>query len=228
MAVIMLLWNSKVSCARLKGSLLVFLVGATGILTYGQQKTLTVGDVPPAVSSKAFTTTPVVQLKKGEVRPANFIIGNGSQSVWDVRVHEFVTGGHKVRYPVLAIVNCSSSAADGNCSMVASTTVMTVDLKAGEEVYSDGYVLEATRAVKAGETVPTLLFIGKKGQSIMSIEAAPDAKDKGNSAKPQPWLTIFDERLKPSDRSQAVEAWRNSNATAASMLALPEMWKSDK
>jgi|HubBroStandDraft_4_1064222.scaffolds.fasta_scaffold12477_4 hypothetical protein len=34
--------------------------------------------------------------------------------------------------------------------------------------------------------------------------------------------------LKPGDRTLAVEAWRSSNETAASMLGVPGMWKSDK
>jgi len=34
--------------------------------------------------------------------------------------------------------------------------------------------------------------------------------------------------LKPGDRTLAVEAWRSSNETAASTLAVPGMWTSDK
>lgn len=198
------------------------------MLAYGQQKTITVGDVPAAVTTKAFVNTPVVQFRKGEVRPANFVIGNGSESLWDVRAHEFVINGHSVRFPVLGIINCSGSTAGADCSVVASMTNMKVDLRVGEEAHYDGYVLEAARTVKAGETVPTLLIISKKGQSVISIEAAPDAKSKGEAAKPQPWLTIFDERLKQSDRTLTLGAWRDANETVASMLVVPGMLTPDR
>lgn len=224
----MLRRDCKLWSVRLKRPSVIFVVGAIGMLTYGQQKTLTVGDVPSTVSGKVFMSTPVVQLKKGEVRRANFIIGNGTQSVWDVRVHEFVMREHTIKYPVIGIVSCASSAADGGCSVIASTTVVTADLSAGEEVHSDGYMVQATRAVKAGEKVPTMLFIWKNGQSMTSIEASSEGKSKDDAAKQRPWLTIFDERLQPGDRTHIVDAWRSSKEAVVGLLAMKGMWTSDK
>src|SRR5258708_26320215 len=140
-----------------------------------------------------------------------------SMRLLTVRVHKFVIGGHPVKYPVLGSVNCkgAGSGADSNCTVFASTTVITADMRAGEVLHSGGYLLEATRVVKIGEAVPTLLFIGNKGQSILSIEAALKTKDKGDAAKPQPWLTIFHERLKPGDRTPILKAWRGAKKTLA-------------
>ena len=199
---------------NLKIALTVFLIAGVGALSYGQDKAITVGDIPLKVSSKVFTTKPVATFEKGASEPAYFIIRSGGYEGWSVRMRDFVIGEQTVKYPVFGIVNCSGFDSTGYCTMIASTTVFTADIKAGEALRSGGYLIEAKRSVKAGEAVPTLLLIGNSSYSILSIEAAPATKEKGDAAKPQPWLTIFDERLKPGDRSLALETWRSSNVAA--------------
>lgn len=204
--------------------LAMFLIGAAARLTYSQDRTITLGDVPPAVSSGAFATTTVLPLKKGDVLPAQFVFGHGCTSSWTVRVHGFVNGDRTAKYPVAGIINCTGSDSD-SFGVFASTTVIRADTRTNVAQHSGGYLIEANRAVKAGETVPTLLFMRNGIYSIMSIEPAQGQKGKSDAATTQPWLTAFDERLKPSDRTLILAAWRASNDTVAGLFVVPGLLK---
>jgi hypothetical protein len=190
-------------------ALALFLSATVGTLTHGQDKTITV----PTLSAKAFVTTPAITLlKHGDA--GNLVIGSGRNTYWDERVHDFMIGGQTVKYPVFGIVPSSGSDSSGNFTVFASTTVIREDVNAGEVLRSGGYLVEAKRAIKAGEAIPTLLLTADlKAYSIISIDAAPKGKDKSDVAKPQPWLTIFRELATPRDRAMALEAWRISNET---------------
>jgi hypothetical protein len=197
----------------------MLLIGITGTVTYGQQGTITANDDFPIVNNRVFTCRPVQPLRKGDAEPANYILGDGCTSVWTARVHRFEVGGHTVRYPVHGVINCSGISVSSG--VVATTTVIKVDIKAGEIVDSGTYQMKAARAVKRGEVVPTLLFFQNKQQSVMSIEAAQTTKGNREDALPQPWLTIFDKRLSPKVRNRILETWRASNKTVESMLKTP-------
>jgi hypothetical protein len=73
------------------------------------------------------------------------------------------------------------------------------DIKAGEKLHSDGYQIEAKRAVKGGHSIPALLVIGSGAYSLVSIEAASDGK---------PWFAVFKDDMKPDARVSAIETWR--------------------
>ena len=188
----------------LKVTIVVFLFGAVGTLANGQ---ITLGDLPGAVSNKAFTSTPVAPLKKGTVLASSYIMDNwcGKQS-WGFDSYDFLIGGNTVTFPVIGLMDCSGSDSTGNYTVLASKTVFAVDIKAGELLHSGGYLIEAKRAIKAGETIPTLLFWGSGGDSFLSIEEAPKAEGNNSTAKPQPLLTIFDEHMKPNERTSVVGA----------------------
>ena len=200
-----------------------FLIGAAGVLANGFDvpsiaiyngrtflaAKLTISADYPPISKTAFISTPVLPIKKGTILPARGVVeAAGENQGWSISEHDFVIGARTVKYPVFGVVNFASI---GNFTVIASTTVIKVGLKAGEVLHSDGYLIEAKRAIKAGETIPTVCMEGKGGYSIISIDAVPQAKDKDAHAKPQPCLTLIDERVKLSDRTNVLEAWRLSN-----------------
>ncbi len=144
--------------------------------------------------SKAFTCAPVRPLKKG----AKVSAMTSEDQAWSVAKHSFKVGEKNVRYPVVGMAKCS----DGNFQrFIAATTTVKVDIKAGEVLHSDGFQIEAKKDIKAGESFPTIIV----GDSPMSIEPAPQAKD--DTAKPKPCLTIFKDDVKPNARSVSLEAW---------------------
>jgi hypothetical protein len=209
---------------RARAASAVLLIGLVAALTYGQNQTITSGEVPPTFSNPAFTSNAVAPLKKGDALPANFVIGHGCMEAWDPRVHVFVNGDQTVKYPVSGVVNCSDSDS-GSFAVFASTTVIRTDMRADQASRANGYLIESKRAIKAGEAVPTLIFMGNGVYSIVSIESAHGQTDKGNTAIAEPWLTIFDTRLKPSDQLLVVQAWRASNETVTGLLSVPGLMK---
>lgn len=209
--------------AKAKLILAVSLAGVASTLTYGQGRTLTLSDTPAVLSSGAFSATAVLSLKKGDVLPATFVIGHGCTSTWTVRAHAFVNGDHTVKYPAAGIVNCGGSGSD-SFAVFASSTTIKGDIRADSAWHTGGYLIEAKHGVKAGKVIPTLLFMRNGTYSIMSIEPAGQ-KEESDGAAAQPWLVIFDERLKPNDRALVLAAWRESTDTVAGLLVVPGLLK---
>jgi hypothetical protein len=169
-------------------------------------------DYPP-IAGKTFTSAPVVPLRKGAVLPSRGLIGvQGMDRMLSVRQHDFAIGPRTVKYPVIALMRCSNFPDTGSfVKVIASTTTFNVALKAGEVLHSGAYRIEATRAIHAGETVPTLRVVFGENVFILSIEGAQEAKNQADAALLQPRLTIVNEHAKPGDRDIAIEAWRKSN-----------------
>jgi len=187
----------------------VLLFTAAGTLANGQSGK-TIGDVLTTVSSKSFTTTLVTPYEKGK----SLVLDNScGKQAWSYDSVDFVIGGKTVTHPVVGIVDCH----DPNfaSTVLASKTVISVDIKAGEVLHLGGYLIDANRAIKAGETLPTLLLFSNGKYSIISIEEAPKGENKGDAAKSQPLLTFFDEHMDLSERTFAVEAWRLANKWAS-------------
>jgi hypothetical protein len=203
-----------------KRVLLIVLVGAWAAPAHGQGQSITIGLSPPAISTEAFSTDVAAPLQKGQTLAANFVIGGGCQSTWTVRAHAFGSGDRAPKFPVIGIVNCSGSAADG-FGVFAATTVVKGALRTGEVQHFAGYLVEAKRPVGANESVPTLLFMRKNLYSVISIEQLNQQKDTNKAAVAEPWLTIFDERQTPDDQRLVLETWRKSNDTVANLLAVP-------
>jgi hypothetical protein len=108
----------------------------------------------------------------------------------------------------------------------ASTTSVKMDLRAGEAARAGGYLIAAKQAIKAGDAVPSLLFMRGDYYSIMSIEPLPKQNEETDTAALEPFLTIFDEHLKEADRTQALQAWRASNnALSGGVLNIPGLFK---
>ncbi len=204
-----------------KAASAVFLIVVVGTLAWSQDQN-SASSAPPTVSTAAFTTTAVLGLKGGKL-PANFVIGNGCLQSWDVRAHVFLSGNHKITYPVVGVVDCTDSGSNG-ITVLAATTVFKADTRV-ESSRSGGYLIEPKQVVKAGDAVPSLLFIGKNFNSVVSIESVPGQKDKSDTSTAQPWLTIFDERLKPSERTAVLDAWRAANSYVSTALKMPGQFK---
>jgi hypothetical protein len=157
-------------------------------------------DITP-VDNKTFTCSTVQPLKKGD----NIAAKTSDDQAWSADKYSFKIGDNTVNYPIMAMVKCS----DGNFQVLfAATTTIKVDIKAGEVIHSEDFEIEAKRAVKAGEIIPTILV----GNSPISIEAGPQAKD--SSDKPKPFLTIFKDDVKKEDRALALEAWEVCKANS--------------
>jgi hypothetical protein len=174
---------------------------------------ITLGADFPPITSKLFTSTPVLPLKKGTVLPAKAVIAAlGMNQMWSVSQHGFAIGAATLKYPVTGLVRCSNFPNTGSFArVIASTTVIKVDLKTGGGLHSDGYWIEAKRAIKAGETIPTLRIVIGRNSYIVSIEEAPPATNKDAAGNPLPGLTIVREHGPPGDRDVALEAWRIAN-----------------
>ena len=93
---------------------------------------------------------------------------------------------------------------DGFHSIFPAVLKAKIDIKAGETVRLDGWQVETKRAVKAGDTVPVLLF----GDALLSVEPSEGAKDKSDA---KPWFAAYKEGTKLSDRPALVEVWRVEN-----------------
>ena len=174
-------------------------------------------DYPP-IASKAFATTPVQPLHKGTVLPAKGILGPlGLTQMWSLRSHAFTVGSQTLTYPVVGSVRCSNFSDTGSFTrVIASTTQIKVALKAGEALHSGGYLIEASQAIRAGETIPTLLVTFSGKTFILSLEDAPQSQKK--DLAPQPRWSIVSERASAADRAIALEAWRTANQSAQAGL----------
>jgi hypothetical protein len=172
----------------------------------------------PAIAAKAFTAAPVQPLHKGNVLPAKGVIGPlGLTQMWSLRTHAFALASQTLTYPVIGSVRCSNFSATGSFTrVIASTTSIKADLKAGQVLHSGGYLVQAAEPIKAGETIPSLLvtFFGKF--FILSLAEAPQSQKK--DLAPQPRLSIADDRATPADRDIALEAWRVANQSARAGL----------
>jgi hypothetical protein len=172
----------------------------------------------PAIVSKAFVSTPVEPLHKGTVLPAKGILGPlGLTQMWSLRSHAFTLGSQTLVYPVAGSVRCSNFSDTGSFTrVIASATQVKVAIKAGEVLHSGGYLIEAGQAIRAGETIPTLLVIFSGKTFILSLEEAARSQKKELAAQPR--LSIVSERASAADRGIALEAWRTANQSARAGL----------
>jgi hypothetical protein len=153
---------------------------------------ISIRDDLSAIETKSFTCTPVYPLKKGDKVAAMI----SDDQAWSADTHSLLVGTNQVAYPILAMVKF----ADGFHSVFPAILKTKTDIKAGETLRSDGYQIEAKRAVKAGESIP-VLFIG---DSLLSVEAVEGTKNKSET---KPWFTAYKDDTKASDRSALVGVW---------------------
>ncbi|MGC1522520.1 MAG: hypothetical protein WA803_13340 [Steroidobacteraceae bacterium] len=213
---------------RMKRLLIGSLIFVAGSPAFGQA--ITLGASPPAVSSKAFNTVAVSDVKAGTY-PSQFVLGKNCKSSWSLSTHRFVngngigTGSGGVRFPVFGILNCTGLAPDG-FSVYASTTTLLTSIETDKASHVGGYQIESSRSVKAGSVIPTLMFLDQNGgYSILSISPTRTSNDKTDAAASQPWLIISDDHLKPVDKNRVLQAWTESTSSVRSMLAIPGIFK---
>ena len=139
-------------------------------------------------SNKAFDCK-FVQAK-GE-RLAAYTSESGGRSVDTMPV---VDGKNEVLYPVLASLKCS----DGVFRTVLPAELKAkVNIKAGHIVHLGGYLIEAKRLIKVGDSIPVFVVAGT---SVLSVETGDGGK---------PWFTAFKEDSKPKiNRAAVLKAWR--------------------
>ena len=119
-------------------------------------------------------------------------------------------------------MNCSHpQVPESGLLVLASDTVIEVDLRPDEDSRVGGYLIRSKVAVKKGDSLPTLLLITKGLRSIMSLEA--EARKAQDADTAEPMLTIASERLKPEDQASILQAWRQAQHVRK-MLSIPGMF----
>jgi hypothetical protein len=147
------------------------------------------GDIP-SLDNKAFACTQAPYIKNGSQFAAR-----GS---WSMDTDSVEVDGRAADVPTIAMLSCS----DGSSLCVFPAVLKAkIDMKAGEIIHSDGYEIQTTRAVKAGETI-AVFRVGDT--SVVSV--ASDGKG-ANADASNPWFTAFKEATKTSDRSVSIDAW---------------------
>jgi hypothetical protein len=170
-------------------------------------------DIPP-LARKAFLSTPVTGLAKGAVLPAKAVIGPiGMERMTSVSLHDFALGPGVVHYPAVAMVRCSNFPDTGEfVRVIASTTVLRSNLKAGqsahgEAVRGEAYRVEAQHDYKAGDSIPSVRLIFQHKSFVFSLDGTPQTPS-------QPLLSIAPEQASAAERGVAMEAWELSNQSA--------------
>jgi hypothetical protein len=141
------------------------------------------------IDSKVFSCTPVHLGKKGDGL-ATMVTQSGS---WSIRTETSEIKGKRVTYPFFMSAKDSKGASHG---LFVATVTFKIDLKPGEVVHSEGYRIETKRAIKSGESIPTIYFF----TPIVSIESAPGDQ--------HPAIVISKEAAQPADLTSAEEVWR--------------------
>jgi hypothetical protein len=96
-------------------------------------------------------------------------------------------------YPIMAVIEGSDG--DDRILMPAVLTFK-VDLKAGAVLHSDGYDIETKRAIKVGDSIPTLYI---SGPAIISVGATEETVAN-------PLVSVFHAGSK--NRSATIGVWR--------------------
>lgn len=169
------------------------------------------GDIS-AIETNSFTCTPIQPFKKGD-KVAAMVSDN---QAWSVDKRLLQVGAIKVAYPILAMVK----SAEAFVVIVPGVLKTKTDIKAGAIVRSDGYQIETTRVLKAGDII-AVLFVG---ESLLSAEAAEGAKDESEA---KPWFTAYEDGMEPNARSSAIEAWRIAGQYVAGSGSVPPTVSSD-
>ena len=148
------------------------------------------------VYNNAFACTPVHPLKKGDTLAADI----SNYEIWGREHAQLSVGTYNVKHPILGLVAETFKDKDGSEYFKYVTVYPTVckaktDIKAGVALHSSGYVIETSRSVKAGDSIPAVCVYGDE---ILSVGAGSEAR---------PWFTAFPEGTKSDPRSHAIEVW---------------------
>jgi len=146
------------------------------------------------VDTKSFTCTPARPLKKGDTLATR---ASEAES-WSVASQSSKIGDKQMTYPFMGLVKGSDG---GRRAFFAATLSFKIDMKAGEVVHSEGYKIEAKRAVKAGEPIPAIYFFSP----IFSVEPAQGAK---GDAGEHPAVVISSDSATPGVLKPAEEVWQ--------------------
>jgi hypothetical protein len=163
----------------------------------------------PPIAGSSFRNTTAIPLPKGSVLPSRAILGPlGMDRMLSLRQYDFTVGSRRLRFPVISLMRCSNFPNTGEfVQVVASTTAILRNLKSGETLQEHGYRVEARRALRSGEKLPSLRILFQRKKFIFSLEATP-------GPSPKPVLSIAKDLLTEHDRAIAMEAWRLAQQSA--------------
>ena len=151
------------------------------------------------LDNQAFSCIPVHALKKGDVLTAEV---SNPQS-WTTERVPLPIGSNTLTYPRVGVIQHPLTN-NAYTFYVFQPAVLKakVDLKPGVTNRSGGFEITATRAVKAGDSIPAI-YDGPG--RVFSAEADEGVK---NTSDARPWFTAFGREMEPGDRADAIRAWR--------------------
>ena len=160
--------------------------GKVVYVTYLAGQLLVSRDITGA-SNAAFSWASIRPLKKGDVLSAQV----SEDQSWSVETAQLsdapFDGKDNFPFPVMAQLE--------HQSVFPAVLKMKVAIKPGAVIHAGGYEILASRAVSPGDTIP-IRCVGN--DSLLAVWADPDVK---------PWLTVFKDGAKPTERALDVEAW---------------------
>ena len=152
-------------------------------------------DLFRSITNKSFTCTVVMPLTAGDVIASQV----SSDQAWSVTTVPLLISTNNVQFPILASVTTSH----GRIAVLPAVLKLKIDIKAGEGLQTEGFYIETTRPLKAGDSIPVLFMDG--GPSIVSVESGDGSKE---GSKTKPWLTAYEASESSEERQAPIEAWK--------------------
>ena len=152
------------------------------------------------VPNNALACTPVHPLKKGDVLVADI----SDMEIWSRDKVPLPTGKGNVNdmHPTLGLIGRMDRDTDGKEGFVYYGLYPTVcrakiSIQAGVVAHSDGYAIQTSRPVKAGDSISAICI---EGLVILSARARSET---------QPWFTALPDRfIKTGFLTFAIEVWK--------------------
>jgi hypothetical protein len=172
-----------------------------------------VGTGYPVIESKDFRSQTTIPLPQNSTLTARGEIGpHGLTRMLSLRQIKVNLGSSSILYPAISQIRCSNFPYTGEfVRVIASDTAIKVNL-GSSPLHSGGYLIQAGRPIKSGESLPTVRVVFQGGTFIFSFEQTPQMNTP--DAQPKPALIIAPEHATADNREVALEAWRLANRSA--------------
>lgn len=146
------------------------------------------------VHNDAVVCIPVHPLKEGDVIVADI----SNQEIWSRDTAPLFVGTQKVTRPILGLIGEADLTGFTLNTIYPAVCKSKIDIKAGVPIHIGGYTVEASRSVKAGDSIPAVCI---DGLVIFSV---------GEGSEARPWLTAFPDTINMNNfaHGRAAEVWK--------------------
>lgn len=169
--------------------------GKTRTFLAGQ---LSVGHDIASVENKSFVCTVLKSLKKGDTIAAM----TSEDQAWSIQKESMEVGKQKESFSVMAMAKGKDGAFH---AFFPAWIEFKLDVAAGKTIHTNGFQIQATRSIKAGNRIPVILV---DMSSMLSIEPVEEVKDSNTTLLP--WLIVHEEDLNADKRSALIDIWRTA------------------